>query len=150
MAKKIRRDVLALLNGDVVNGLQGAVGDADAEGKTIEMAVALPGTEGATRIIKKTIAQERVHGYIFQRTPDPAAAPVQCKLSDGYKDLVMVERHGGTATGLSVTTPAGAKLEFTCAQLCKLDYSKGKLAYLSDLKPLRRSAHVQRRGATSF
>ena len=53
VAKKIRRDVLALLNGDVVNGLQGAVGDADAEGKTIEMALASPARTAARASSRK-------------------------------------------------------------------------------------------------
>jgi hypothetical protein len=39
--------------------------------------------------------------------------------------------------GLTVETPAGAKIDFTREQLARLDYTPGKLEYLSDLEPLK-------------
>src|SRR5690606_20223036 len=39
---------------------------------------------------------------------------------------------------ITVTTPAGAKLTYSFDQLSRLDYSRGKLTFLSDLKPTRK------------
>lgn len=128
-AKKKRRDVLALLNDEVVNGVTGTIGDADADGKNLEF------TLESGR--KRPIAIERIHGLIFQRSADPQAAPILFKLSDSQQNLILVSAVTTTGTGLRVTSSAGAKLEYTFAQLAKLDYSKGKLAYLSDMKPIK-------------
>jgi hypothetical protein len=37
--------------------------------------------------------------------------------------------------GIMVTTPGGVKIAFTKDQVARLDYTKGKLEYLSDLDP---------------
>jgi hypothetical protein len=42
-----------------------------------------------------------------------------------------------TASGLSVTTPSGAKIEFALDQLTRLDYTMDKVAFLSQLEPAK-------------
>jgi NPCBM/NEW2 domain len=127
VVKKKRRDILALLNQDVVNGLPGIIGEADEEGKNLTF------TTDTGK--KRSIPMARVHGLIFQRTPDPLAPLVLGKLHDSYQNILMVSSFTTTPTGLTVTTSAGAKLDYTLQQLAKLDCSTGKLAFLSDMKP---------------
>jgi NPCBM/NEW2 domain len=135
---KERLDVFFVLretpNGPIPNPLKGTIGEGDEEGKTLAFTLK-PKTGDPERKIDAD--QQKIHGLIFQRTPDPLAPPVQFKLIDGYGNLVMVSNVSTTATGLTATTPTGAKLDYTFQQLSKLDYSKGKLTYLSDMKPLR-------------
>jgi hypothetical protein len=58
-----------------------------------------------------------------------------CKLLDTIQDVVMVSSVASKDGGLTVTTPAGAKIDFRNEQVARLDYTKGKLEYLSDLAP---------------
>src|SRR5581483_4795412 len=43
----------------------------------------------------------------------------------------------GVTGNFAVTTVSGVKVEFPADAVVKLDYSKGKLTYLSDLQPVR-------------
>jgi hypothetical protein len=127
LGRKRRRDVLAVIREGVVNAVEGTLGEADAEGTDIEFALA----SGA----KRTVPLANVHGLIFQRELDPNAAPVVCKVSDTSRNLLQASAVVSTPAGLEVTTPAGAKLTYPPDRLARLDYSGGKLAWLSDLEP---------------
>jgi hypothetical protein len=128
LAKKRLKDVLAVLNEGVVNPLEGTLGEGNEAGTAIEFSLA-----GG----KREVPLERVHGLIFLREIDPNAAAVLFKLTDVHRDLVMVSAVTQTATGLSVTTPAGARIEYANDLLVKLDYSSDKVAFLSRLDPVR-------------
>ena len=41
-----------------------------------------------------------------------------------------------------MTTPAGAKIEYTPALVVKMDYSHGKRDYLSDMTPIKVDEHA--------
>jgi hypothetical protein len=123
------RDLLALVKDGVVNGLDGTLGEGTEDGTGLNF------TLSSGR--KAPVALERIHGLIFLRQHDPHQVTAVFKLIDSYEDLVLVSSVTTTETGLSVTTPAGAKLDYTFAQLAKLDYSKGRLTYLSDMTPTR-------------
>jgi len=58
-----------------------------------------------------------------------------CKLSDSYGDFLVVSAVAKTPMGLSVTTPAGAKLDIAQPLVVRLDYTLDKLAFLSRLEP---------------
>lgn len=129
LAKKRRRDVLAVIRDGVINPLEGTLGAGDAEGKTIEFTLATGR--------KANVPLANLHGLIFQRGPDPTAAPVICKLHDSYKNTLFVSGLAVTPMGLVATTPAGAKIDYTTTSLSRLDFSRDKLVYLSDLEPSR-------------
>jgi hypothetical protein len=80
----------------------------------------------------------KMHGLIFKHTLEAKAPPVLCKLTDTIQDLIMVASVTPRAGGLTVTTPSGAKIDFTNEQIARLDYSTGKLDFLSDLEPTNR------------
>jgi len=129
VAKKPQRDVVAVLKEGLPNGLEGTLGEGDDMGKTIAF------TLGSGQKIDIPLAN--IHGLIFFRTVDPNATPPELKLVDTYQNVVLVTNAVSTPTGLTVTTPSGCKLEYTLPQVVKLDYSKGKLLFLSDLEPIR-------------
>jgi hypothetical protein len=121
------RDVLAVLSDGVVNPLDGTLGEGSADGTTIEFRLA----SGLVR----AAPQANVHGFIWQRTPNPKAPPIEFRLRDIHDNVVMGHKAETADKTLTVTTPAGAKLTYSFDQIAKIDYSKGKLTFLSDLKP---------------
>ncbi|HEY7426489.1 MAG TPA: NPCBM/NEW2 domain-containing protein [Gemmataceae bacterium] len=129
LSRKRRRDVIAMLREGTVNPVEGTLGDADAEGKTIEFQIA-SGKKGK-------VVLANVHGLIFQRELDPNAPPVLCKLSDTHRDFLMVSALAKTPTGLTVTTPAGARIDVPLAVVTRLDCTLDKIAFLSQVDPVK-------------
>jgi hypothetical protein len=111
-----------------INRLEGTVGDGDEKGETIEF------QRGPGQRFRPPLA--RVHGIIFSRKPDQNAPPLVCKVHDAHRNLLMASKLSLGASGFTVTTVAGAKLEYPKQMVAKFDYSKGKLTYLSDLLPV--------------
>jgi hypothetical protein len=127
-AKLKRRDVLAVRKGGVLNALEGTLGEGNDADGTIEFSI---GSKA------RAVPLAGVAGLVFERGVNPAAPPVICKVSDTAHDLIESSAVSATATGVTVTTPAGAKIELTPDRLVRLDFSGGKLTWLSDLEPTR-------------
>jgi hypothetical protein len=127
LATKKTKDGIGLMSGDVLNVFDGFLGEGDAEGKTIEFTL-----EGSTPK-KRNVAN--LIGLVFYRVTDPQAPPVVFRLHDDSGSLILVSKASTGPNGLSVTTPGGYKMDVPMARLTKLDFSKGKITYLSDLKP---------------
>jgi hypothetical protein len=127
--KRRSRDILLAKGADgQINGLPGTLGDADPKGETIAFT-----REGSNTKLQVPLA--RAAGMIFLRTPKADAAIPVCKLTDNHKNTVMVSTVALTPAGLTVSTPSGAKIEYPRELVAQLDFSKGKLTYLSDLTP---------------
>ncbi len=130
LGKKRSRDLLILkikrkgATEETYEGLEGTLGEADAEGQTI------PFTTEKGMKLNPSLAH--VHGLIFLRGLDPNATPVICKFHDTSANLVMVSNLSCTEKGWLLATPAGAKISYPTDQVARLDFSKGKLTYLSD------------------
>ena len=132
------RDVLAKIKDGVPNAVEGVIGDANESGEAIHFT--LPsGKEG-------DFALANIYGMVFSRKPDPNAAPVQARLYDAHHNIVMVSDAETTPNGFIVTTPAGAKIEYTPALVVKMDYSHGKRDYLSDMTPIKVDEHCNGAG----
>jgi hypothetical protein len=129
VGKRRRRDVVAILNEGAINPVEGTLGAADAEGKTIEFQTA----SGK----KRDLRLANLHGLIFQRELDPQAPPVLCKLTDHHNDLLMVSEAARIPAGLRVKTPAGATVEVPLELVTRLDYTLDKVVFLSRLKPVK-------------
>lgn len=127
-AKMKRRDVLAVRKEGVLNALEGTLGEGDEKGEAIEFTV------GAGK--KRIVPLNGIAGLIFERGVNPEAAPVVCKITDTSRNTLQASAVASTPAGIAVTTPAGAKIEFAPAMLARLDYSGGKLTWLSDLDPV--------------
>lgn len=125
-SKKERTDYLLVKRGDALNGLEGTVGDGDTQGENVEFT-----RSGA----KRSISLAKTQGLIFFREADAKMAPSVCKLLDTARNEIQVATVGKSDKGLLVITPAGAKIEYPRALIARLDYSKGKLTFLSDMDP---------------
>ena len=128
LKKKGQKDVLAKIRGDVINPFPGLLGAGNADGTAIAFTPDIISKES-------TVPLKDVHGLIFKRDVDPAAKPPICKLIDTYRNTIMIREIEQTADSISVTTPAGLKLNYPLKKVVMLDYSQGKLVYLSDLTP---------------
>jgi len=116
----------------VTFNLPATIGDGDAKGEAIEAAVVLDEKTGAE---KKSFKQKELHGLIYKHALPPKAPAVICRLVDTFGNAIMVSKVEDKDGGVTVTTPSGATMEFTFAQLSRIDYSKGRLDYLSALVP---------------
>lgn len=143
LAKKHTSDVLTALKEGELVALDGTLGEADAEGKEIQFDL---NSQGQPRGVKL----EKVHGMIFFRQPNPKAPPVLCRVHDTYGDVIAASGVTVTAGGYTVTTPAGAQIECAAPLLVRLDFSKGKLVYLSDLQPASAGPQDKTRFVTEY
>jgi len=114
----------------IITGVDGTINKVDAEGKTLRFIL-----DGETEEREVNIAN--LHGIIFAREADAGLKPIACKLNDSNKNTIMaasVEMDGGK---LKMTTACGVAVDYPVEAVTRLDYSRGKLVYLSDLIPLR-------------
>jgi hypothetical protein len=124
-------DVLVRKIDGVIQGLPCTLGEGDDKGESIEVTATI-GEEVVTRQRKL----DGVQGLLFRRTLDPKAPPATCKLLDTMQNVVMVSGVDYKEKTLTVTTPSGAKLEFPTDQVARIDYTKGRYEYLSEMTPL--------------
>ncbi len=131
LKKKGSQDLLVAKSqtGGAGGGIAGTFGDGGEDGTTIEF-IRSSGQ-------KVPLPLDRAYGLIFVRELNPNAAPVVCKLLDARRSEIMASKLEATPTGLKATTPSGAVLEYKTDQIARLDYSRDKLAYLSNLEPVR-------------
>lgn len=111
-----------------IASLEGVLGEGDDDGETISIT-----TDSGTRKLKIG----GLYGLIFFRKPDQNAAPVVCRVHDKDQNVVMASSVVSTAAGMTVQTPSGAKVEYPNDALTLLDYSQGKIVFLSDLTPAK-------------
>ncbi len=116
---------------EVISNLVCTLGDGDETGQEITLAVTID-----DMTVTRNRKLSTIHGLIFKHTLDARAPAVTCKLLDTLGDVVMISGVTPRDGGLIVTTPAGAKIDFRDEQLAQLDYTKGKLDYLSALDPV--------------
>lgn len=108
------------------------LGDGDEKGETIKASVLYDEKKGPEEVNMK---QKDLHGIIFNHTLPPRSPAVICRLADTIGNVIMVAKVVSRKDGITVTTPAGAELEFTFAQTSQIDYTKGRLDYVSALTP---------------
>jgi hypothetical protein len=126
--QKRAHDVLAAFTEGEINPIEGTIGKINDKGE-ISFTSARTGRE-------QTVPMTAVAGMIFERKPG-ANPVIQCRLYDTHRDVVVVSSAETTPNGFVVATPSGAKIEYAPALVAKMDYSKGKLDYLSDMTPTK-------------
>ncbi len=114
-----------------LNNPEGTFADK-GEGTVLEFKL-----EGSNASRKLNFNSKLTQAWVFANKPD-AAAPVQlCKLFDKDQNVLVaakVEAKPGEA--FRVTTVSGATLSYPREQVARLDFSKGRLEYLSDIEPV--------------
>jgi hypothetical protein len=138
------RDAIVVNRAGVASNVFCTFGEGNKDGTKIAAAVVIDdevvNSERILGRIKDDATPEEKkkedRGFIFKYTLGPKAPSPVCKLFDTIGDtLYVADVLPGKDGALTVTTPAGVKIEFTKAQLARLDYTPGKLDYLSDLVP---------------
>jgi hypothetical protein len=112
----------------VIFNLDATIGRGNAADKVIRMVV-----EG--RVVD--VHQGDVHGLIFANRLPPQAPPALCKVLDVRGNVVVASRVEANRGGVSVTTSAGLKLAFRLNEVARIDYTPGRLDFLSVLPPTR-------------
>lgn len=131
LPRRGRLDMVVVSRDGKLNGLDGTFGDGTPAGDGIAF------TTGDTKVTPKLA---KVAGLIFSQRPDPNLPTPLCKITDAAGNVLVAADVVLNADGLAVTTVAGARLTYPDAKrVAKLDFSRGKLTYLSDLEPTRHS-----------
>lgn len=130
LARQTTRDLIAIKKEGSISTLEGTLHGGDAQGKTIGFE--LKGAAAPVRVLLS-----RVHGLSFFRKREGNLEDPLCKLTDTSGNTLVVTKMAVAGGVYTFTTGAGVKLEYPAAQLARLDFSKGKLVYLSDLDPAR-------------
>jgi hypothetical protein len=129
LTKRGRLDMVVIRSDDKLNGLEGTFGNGT--GDAIEFTPSATGE-------KRSVRLARVQGLIFVQKPNPDAPAPLCKITDSVGNLLVAADALLNADGLAITTVSGVKVHLPdTKRLAKFDFSKGKLAYLSDLTPTR-------------
>ncbi len=118
-----KTDLLVIRKEQTLDYLDGVV--VEVTDKSVKFL--LDGEEVSTK-------REKIFGLIFARRPNnPKPPAVRVELSNG--DILMVSSLAGTPTGVSVTTVTKAEVTVPLEKLKLLDFSQGKLRYLSQDPP---------------
>jgi len=129
LAKRGSHDLVASRKGGIGNTFEVTFGDADPKGETI--AFTFPDGEKRHPKIAGLLAMS------FVRQPNPDAPQTLCKVLDSSRDVVMAARLTLDDKGLSIVTVSGVKIDYPRQTVARLDFSKGKLTYLSGIQPLK-------------
>lgn len=114
-----------------LNTLDGTLTGGLASGDGMEFAIA--GSDA-----KSNPKLARVAGFVFVNRFDPNAAPAICRITDAGRSVLAAAAVVWDQHGFDITTPTGLKMRYASpAAVSKLDFSRGKLVWLSDLNPSR-------------
>lgn len=127
LAKQSNHDMIVVKKNNVTNALEGTLGQGDESGERIEFDRS--GTKYQPNLAN-------IHGMSFFRPNETVEDPL-CKVHDTGKNLLFARTIAATDSGLTVTTLSGVKVEYSRQLLARLDFSKGKLTFLSDLEPVK-------------
>jgi hypothetical protein len=129
-AKRGNNDLLAIKDSEgSVNSLSGTVGEGDDMGTAI-------GFETASGT-KTKVNLTRIHGMSFLRKLSPDAPTAACKVHDTSKNVLAALKVTFDGNGFKVTTAAGVEVAYPRDLLARVDFRSTKLAFLSDLEPVR-------------
>jgi hypothetical protein len=134
LARESKNDLLVVKKDDVLDFLAGVTGDIGGKG----------GVDGKGEAGDKIgflldgdevpVAREKVYGIIFHRRSPNLPKPVgQVRLAGG--DVLEVTRFAWDGAELKVRLAAGPDVAVPVSQLSALDFSAGKIRYLSQLEP---------------
>lgn len=118
-----KSDLLVIRKEQTLDYLDGVV--VEVTDKSVKFL--LDGEEVSTK-------REKIFGLIFARRPNnPKPLPVRVELNNG--DTLMASTVTGTSSGVTVTTASKTDVSVPMEKLKLLDFSQGKLRYLSQDPP---------------
>jgi hypothetical protein len=130
LTKRTNMDLLAVRDAaGKVNVVEGTFGKGDETGTSIAFE--------ASAGVKRQLSLNRLHALAFVRQADVDASPVVCKVHDVYRDVIAATKAVLDGDHLAVTSVTGVQFDLPSAQIIRLDFSQGKLMYLSDMDPVK-------------
>jgi len=127
LATRGKRDLYVIREPDALNFVQGTILAGNDKGDEI----LFEKDDGS----QTQLRQSRAGGYVFAQVLPKDAAPILCKVIDVFGNNLVAQSVDVTQSGVVVKTVAGVQVKYTSiAALVKLDYSRGNVAYLSDLE----------------
>ncbi len=117
-------DLLGIRKRESVDFLEGVVGDVTTE--VVEFTL-----EGE----KIPVNRSKVEGIVYAHTASGEEATPACVVEDSAGALVKAKSVQLNDDMLEVRTLAGPIMHWPLTEIRKIDFSAGKLVYLSDLKP---------------
>ena len=116
--------VVSQRDSEMMDYLTGVIGDVTAEQAAFEW-------DGDRVPVKRS----KIAAMVFYQARQPTLPEAVCDLSLVDGSRVAASEVSLRDGRLSVTTPAGVELELPLEQVMRADFSTGKIAYLSDMKP---------------
>jgi hypothetical protein len=123
MTAKLDGDVLVVRKGDNLDYQQGVLGDVNADVVRFQL-------DGEDLPINRA----KVYAFIYRHPSGEARPGPICRLTDVFGSHWQVSKIA-LEKKLQLTTPAGLTLSCPLEILASIDFSLGKIVYLSDLKP---------------
>jgi hypothetical protein len=123
LAKKRDSDVLVVRGDANLDYHAGVLSDVNAE--TVQFQL-----DGELLPIKRS----KVFGIVYRHPSDESLPSPICRLIDAFGSQWQVKKLGLNGK-LELVTPAGMAVHCSQDNILRIDYSAGKIAYLSDLKP---------------
>ncbi len=122
-ARELTKDMLVIRKGNVLDHLDGTVGTIDNVG--IHFVI-----DGEDVAVKR----EKIFGIIYARRNAEAGKPV-CEVTSTGGDFVRVQSAQWSGGRLKASLLGGAPIVIPGDQILTLDFSLGKVRYLSQLEP---------------
>lgn len=135
-ARRAQADMVAVRSEGRLNALEGTLAAGLASGDGLEFTV--PGSEQ-----KSNPKLAKVAGFVFVNRVDPNAAPAVCRVTDSGRSTIAASAVNWDDRGIELATPTGLKWRYPSASsVSRLDFSRGKLVWLSDLTPSRADVSI--------
>jgi NPCBM/NEW2 domain len=122
-ARELTKDMLVIRKGNVLDHLDGTVGAIDDVG----IHFVIDGED-------VTLKREKIFGVVYARRNVDAGKPV-CEVTSAGGDFVKVQNAQWSAGKLKAGILGGAQITIPGEQILSLDFSLGKVRYLSQLEP---------------
>ncbi|MFN0198078.1 MAG: NPCBM/NEW2 domain-containing protein [Planctomycetaceae bacterium] len=123
LSKERKQDLLVLKKNEVLDHLDGVISSVDDE----SIVFLLDGEE-------VTIPREKVFGIIYFRKPSAVPKGV-CQVRLNGHDELLVKQLQAELDHVSVVMNSGTTIQLPWTTISELDYSQGKVIYLSSLDP---------------
>lgn len=130
LATRGKRDLYVIAQESGFTYIQGAIKGGSDDGTEITLEKESDGKD-------ETLRLSRSAGLVFYQPPPMAITPTLCRVADVYGNVLIAAAVQLAPDGaVTVTTVSGATVKYTgTAELARLDYALGNVAYLSDLDP---------------
>jgi hypothetical protein len=122
IAQPIEADLLIVRKKDEVDSVDGQIGDVGAE----SVAFAIDDE-------KLDVKRAKIEGIVYYRAEEAAPPAPLAKVQTADGSAWAAQSLALTEAGCQLETAAGAKLEVPAKALTRIDFSQGKVLYLSDL-----------------